>query len=107
MPTEEPYVALGEQPDYKTTPITFTLKLKNYSSSPVTYNAVGTAQTVDYELNSYEYDPSEATITVTPSTVTVPANSSTSVTVTVDARNCTQGLANLYGYLIDYYVNYI
>jgi len=107
MPTEEPYVALGEQPDYKTTPITFTLKLKNYSSSPVTYNAVGTAQTVDYELNSYEYDPSEATITVTPSTVTVPAMSSTSVAVTVDARNCTQSWDYLAGYPIDIIANYI
>ncbi|MGC8691360.1 MAG: S8 family serine peptidase, partial [Caldisericum sp.] len=38
MPAELPYVALGEQPNYKNELITFTLRLRNTSSNSVTYN---------------------------------------------------------------------
>ncbi|MCW1306205.1 MAG: stalk domain-containing protein [Candidatus Parvarchaeota archaeon] len=105
MPTELPYVALGEQPNFKNELITFTLKLTNYSNASVTYNAVGNVQTVDYRMRARVLPG--ALITITPSNVTVPPNSATFVTVTIDARNCNQSPYNFYGYILDYYVNYI
>jgi len=84
----KPYVALGEIPDYKTNPITFTVTLTNNGSSAVTYNISDTVQTTYLNLHSIDLTWFGATISSNPSnTVTVPAGSSVDVTVTIDATN--------------------
>ncbi|WP_041726158.1 S8 family serine peptidase [Caldisericum exile] len=106
MPTELPYVALGEQTNYKNQPISFTLRLRNTTSTPATYTVnPGYVQTVDYVMRARVLPG--ATISASPSTVTVPANGVAFVTITIDATNCTQQTLYFYGYILDYYVNYV
>jgi lactocepin len=88
----KPFVALGELPDYKTQPVTFTVTVKNDSASAVTYNIFADAQTTYLWFGSF---PLPVTVTTNPSgTVTVPANSSVDVTVTIDAT----GVPDWYGF---------
>ena len=85
MASGNPYVALGEQPNYKNVPITFTVKLTNSGNSNMIYNASATVQTVYYNLAAIPIN--SATVTINPSTVAVPAHSAAFVDVTIDATN--------------------
>ena len=98
---EKAFVALGELPNYKTQPVTFTVTVTNNSSSAITYNTGYTAQTVDFFSESIPN--TFVNITTNPSnTVTVAANSSVDVTVTIDATNVPDwyGWPYLEGYVI-------
>jgi hypothetical protein len=80
-----PYVALGELPSYKTSPVVFTVRLTNAESTPITYNISWTApQTVRSNLNPMVLNG--ATVSTIPSgSVTVPANGTADVVVMIDA----------------------
>ena len=97
----KPFVALGEIPDYKTQPVTFTVTVKNNSSSAITYDISDTAQTVYFYSQSIS-NPFVQVTTNPSNTVTVPANSSVDVTVTIDASNVLDwyGWPYLEGYII-------
>ena len=79
------YVALGELPSYKTSPVVFTVRLTNTGSSPVTYNISWTGpQTVNFNLAPKAL--TGATVSTIPSgSVTVPAGGTADVVVMVDA----------------------
>jgi lactocepin len=77
-----PYVALGDLPNYKSTPVSFTLTLTNNSSSDVTYDISSTAQNTGVLLNSSSLGSIVSTI---PSgSVTVTAGGSTNVIVNIN-----------------------
>ncbi|MEM3423779.1 MAG: S8 family serine peptidase, partial [Nitrososphaeria archaeon] len=79
-----PYVALGELPSYKTSPIVFSVRLTNYGSTDVTYNISATLQSIRSNLNPMALNG--ATISTIPSgTITVPAGGSADVVVMIDA----------------------
>jgi len=93
----KPYVDLGEVPNYKSNPITFTVKVTNSGSSAITYDIDANVQTVYTSWSTWKTHsaPEAATITTNPSgTVTVNAGSSVDVTVTVDAT----GVPDWYGW---------
>jgi lactocepin len=79
-----PYVALGDIPDYKVKPIAFTLSLTNNGSSDVTYNILATAQTTNFDLTSI---PLGNIVSTNPSgSIIVSAGQTSTVTVTVNAK---------------------
>jgi len=79
-----PYVALGDIPDYKVKPIAFTLSLTNNGSSDVTYNILATAQTTNFDLTSI---PLGNIVSTNPSgSINVQAGHTSTVTVTVNAK---------------------
>ena len=85
----EPYVALGEIPDFKTTPITFKVKLTNNGDTDHTFTVSGNVERVlAYDSAMRSANNSQATFT-TPNTVTVSAHNTAEVTVTIDAGNVT------------------
>ena len=87
----KPYVALGEIPDYKTTPATFTVTLTNSGSAAVTYDISANAQNVAILMNSSDLG---SIITTNPSgSVTVPATGTADVIVTIN----TTGIADWTG----------
>ena len=95
--SQQPYVDLGSIENYKTSPVTFTVTLKNNGDEDVTYSINASVQTTSYGLwdSNNHYPNSEpldgAVISTDPSsTVTVPAGSSVDVTVTIDATHCNQ-----------------
>jgi lactocepin len=79
-----PYVALGDIPDYKTNPISFTLTLTNNDSSDITYNISATAQTTHFYLNSISLG--NIVSTNLSGSITVPTGNTRTVVVTIDAR---------------------
>ena len=83
----KPYVALGELPSYKTSPVVFTVRLSNNGSADVTYNISANAQNVGVLLNSSDLGN---IVTTNPSgSVTVPAGGTADVIVTVDTTQVT------------------
>jgi len=79
-----PYVALGDIPDYKVRPITFTLSLTNNGSSDVTYNISATAQTTNFNLISIPFG--NIVSTNSSGSINVQAGQTATVTVTVNAK---------------------
>ena len=101
----KPFVALGEIPDYKTQPVTFTVTVTNSSSSAVTYAIADTAQTVftNWYTGNTNSVPLPINILTNPAgSVTVAANSSVDVIVTIDATNVPDwyGWPYLEGYVV-------
>ena len=101
----KPFVALGELPDYKTQPVTFTVTVTNSSASDITYDISYDAQTVFtyWSIANTDSVSLPASVTTSPSgTITVPANSSKDVTVTIDATNVPDwyGWPYLEGYIV-------
>ena len=83
--SKKPYVALGDIPNYKKTPIKFTLKLSNNGTTAISYNISSTAQTTYFDLSSISLGN---IVTTQPSgIISIPAGKTKTIEVTVDARN--------------------
>lgn len=83
--SDDPFIALGDIPNYKKTPIKFNLNLKNYGSADVTFNISATAQSTYFNLSSISLGN---IVSTQPSgSITVPAGKTQIVKVTIDARN--------------------
>ena len=83
--TGDPFVALGDIPNYKKKPVKFNLKLQNYGTSDVTYNISATAQNAAVPFNSSSLG--DIVSTQPSGSITVPAGKTRIVKVTIDARN--------------------
>lgn len=93
--SKKPYVALGDIPNYKKTPIKFTLQLSNGSSSSITYNISSTAQNTGILLNSYSLGN---IVSTQPSgSITVPVGKTRTIVVTIDTRGVQDWTGSPYG----------
>jgi lactocepin len=82
--SKKPYVALGDIPNYKKTPIKFTLQLSNNGNSDVTYSISSTAQNTYFYL--YSNSLGNIISTQPSGSIPVPAGKTKTVVVTIDAR---------------------